>query len=42
MGETLSLLVRLGLAFTLDVFLACFVTALAAVGLRRGVGDSAV
>lgn len=35
-GEILSLLVRLGFAFTLDVMLACFVLAVAALGLRRG------
>ena len=33
--ETLSALVRLGIVFTLNVFLACFLLALVAVGLRR-------
>ena len=35
-GEVLSLLVRLGFVFTLDVLLACFVLAVAVVGLRKG------
>lgn len=35
MGEMLSLLVRLGVVFTLDVLLACFVLAVVVVGLRR-------
>jgi hypothetical protein len=34
-SETLSLLVRLGFVFTLDVLLVCFVLALIVVGLRR-------
>lgn len=34
-SEMLSLLMRLGFAFTLDVLLGCFVLALIAVGLRR-------
>ena len=34
-SEVLSLLVRLGFAFTLDVLLACFVLAVAVVGLRK-------
>ena len=33
-GEILSLLIRLGFAFTLDVLLACFVLAVIAVGLQ--------
>ena len=33
--ETLSALMRLGIVFTLNVFLACFLLALVAVGLRR-------
>jgi hypothetical protein len=37
MSEMLSLLVRLGLVFTLDVLLVCFVLAVIVVGLRRGV-----
>ena len=37
MGEMLSLLVRLGFVFTLDVLLACFVLAAIVVGLRRSV-----
>jgi hypothetical protein len=37
MREMLSLLIRLGLVFTVDVLLACFVLAVAVVGLRRGV-----
>jgi hypothetical protein len=36
MSELLSLLVRLGFVFTLDVILACFVLAVIVVGLRRG------
>ena len=36
-SEILSLLVRLGFVFTLDVLLACFVLAVIVVGLRRGV-----
>jgi hypothetical protein len=36
-GEVLSLLVRLGIAFTLDVLLACFVLAVTIVGWRQGV-----
>ena len=35
-GEMLSLLIRVGFAFTFDVLLACFVLAVVAVGLRRG------
>jgi hypothetical protein len=34
-GEILSLLARMGFVFTLDVVLACFVLAVAAVGLRQ-------
>jgi hypothetical protein len=37
MSEMLSLLVRLGFVFTLDVLLVCFVLAVIVVGLRRGV-----
>jgi hypothetical protein len=37
MGEMLSLLFRLGFAFTLDVLLACYVLSVIGVGLRRGV-----
>jgi hypothetical protein len=39
-GEILSLLVRLGFVFTLDVLLACFVLAVIVVGLRRGAVSS--
>ena len=39
-GEILSLLVRLGFVFTLDVLLAYFVLAVIVVGLRRGVVSS--
>ena len=35
-SEILSLLVRLGFVFTLDVLLICFVLAVIVVGLRRG------
>jgi len=35
-SEILSLFVRLGFVFTLDVLLACFVLAVIVVGLRRG------
>lgn len=35
-SEMLSLIIRLWFAFALDVFLACFVLAVIAVGLRRG------
>lgn len=34
-GEMLSVFVRLGVVFTLDVFLVCFVLGLVAVGLQR-------
>jgi hypothetical protein len=37
-SEILSLLVRLGFVFTLDVLLVCFVLAVIVVGLRRGRG----
>jgi hypothetical protein len=40
MAEMLSLLVRLGFVFTLDVLLACFVLAVIAVGLRRSEVES--
>jgi hypothetical protein len=36
MREMLSLFARLGIVFTLDVLLACFVLAVTVVGLRRG------
>jgi hypothetical protein len=39
-GEILSLLVRLGFVFTMDVLLACFVLAVIVVGLRRGAVSS--
>jgi hypothetical protein len=39
-GEILSLLVRLGFVFTLDVLFACFVLAVIVVGLRRGAVSS--
>ena len=39
-GEVLSLLVRLGSVFTLDVLLACFVLAVVVVGLRKGAVSS--
>jgi hypothetical protein len=39
MAEMLSLLVRLGCVFTLDVLLACFVLAVIVVGLRRSEGS---
>jgi hypothetical protein len=38
-GEMLSLLVRLGFVFTLNVMLACFVLAVIVVGLRRSEGS---
>jgi hypothetical protein len=38
-GEIISLLVRLGFVFTLDVLLVCFVLAVAVVGLRQGTGS---
>jgi hypothetical protein len=38
-AEMLSLLVRLGCVFTLDVLLACFVQAVIVVGLRRSEGS---
>jgi len=40
MGEMLSLLMRLGFAFTVNVLLACFVLAVIAVGVRRNVSPS--
>jgi hypothetical protein len=39
MAEMLSLLVRVGCVFTLDVLLACFVLAVIVVGLRRSEGS---
>jgi hypothetical protein len=40
MAEMLSLLVRLGFVFTLDVLLACFVLAVIVVGLRESEAQS--